>query len=182
MPIKFGTFPPRSDPSQHRPTLTLYNNDLTAAAKFITRFGWAVYTFNNDHFILAIRNRNLPFHITLAADPNQEGRALLGKFTDCKTILHGVKDLYDHIRSSGISSQLQGYLIHSHRLPSTETTTTFWQLQASIVTQLRSSRSLSMAIAHIPPDHDSHTASKFRTALQKTGWIITTTDVYFPTF
>ena len=46
---------------------------------------------SNGHFVSSIVARNFPFHVTLAADPFAEGRALFGKFKECKSIFNGVK-------------------------------------------------------------------------------------------
>jgi len=44
----------------------LYNADIPAAARQLSGFDWAVYGFNNGHFVSSIRSRNLPFNIVLA--------------------------------------------------------------------------------------------------------------------
>ena len=116
----------------------LYNSDFTLAAKSITHFDWAVYGFNSGHFISSIRSLGLPFNITLSADPFVNGRSLFMEFsTKPSPILSGASALLHHVRSSGITSILLGYLIHSHRYLTTKPTSCFWEIQASIVTQLR---------------------------------------------
>jgi hypothetical protein len=111
-----------------------------------------------------------------------EGRALFKEFTKCPTILSGVRELYDHIRCSGDRSKLDGYLLHSHRFPDSSTTRNFWQLQASIIKELLTIRSLSMFIAFVHPDHDGRPVSLFSQALQRSGWVISDTALYFPDF
>ena len=107
LPVSFSTFatsPSRPD-SRSSP---LYNSNLTAVAAQINRFEWAVYGLNNGHFMSSISTRNLPFEISLAADPFIRRKLLFKEFAKCNRILPGVKELYDHIRSSGILSVLHG--------------------------------------------------------------------------
>jgi hypothetical protein len=66
---------------------------------------------------------------------------------------HG-KDMLNHIRSSGDCSQINGYLIHSLRFRDSDTTSHFWQLQTSIVNELRALCSLQIVDAIVIPDHD----------------------------
>ena len=110
---------------------------MPAAAKQLLRFSWVVYGFNSGHFVSTMRSRGLPFDIVLAADITKEGRALFSEFTSCNQVLGGVKELYNHIRASGDASVVHGYLIHSHKFVSSSLTRDFWQLQASIVIELR---------------------------------------------
>ena len=135
-PVRFGTFGASVDESR-RSSSPRYGSFLTAAAARMTRFEWGVYGFSNGHFVSSISTSNLPFAVVLAADPYLQGRSLFKEFTSCSRILPGVKELYDHIRSSGVSSVLHGYMIHSHRLPPGDSTKNFWQIQASIVSELR---------------------------------------------
>jgi hypothetical protein len=59
-----------------------------------------------------------------------------------------------HIRASGDTSVVNGYLIHSPHFQTSITTTMFWQLQAAIISQLRLICLLLVIIATIHPDHD----------------------------
>jgi hypothetical protein len=137
VPIQFGSFDSSINLSQVYAALPLYNSDLVFAARTITTFEWAVYSFNNGHFMSSIDRYQLPFRIVLAADAYSQGRALFKEFSKCPTILNGAKELYDHVRGSGNRSKLDGYLIHSHRFSHTASTRTFWQLQASILSNMR---------------------------------------------
>mmetsp|Transcript_19068 Transcript_19068/g.39960 ORF Transcript_19068/g.39960 Transcript_19068/m.39960 type:complete len:99 (-) Transcript_19068:178-474(-) len=94
------------------------------------------YGLNSSHWVSSIQIQSLLFDIVLAADVTKEGRALFTKFTNCKQVLSGVKELYHHIQASGDTSVVHGYMIHSHTFASTALTCNFWQLQASIVIQL----------------------------------------------
>ncbi len=116
----------------------LYNSELTHAAKSIAHFDLAIYGFNRGHFISSIRSLGLPVNITLSADSFVNGRSLFTEFNITPSpILSGVSALLHHVQSSGITSILLGYLIHSHRYLMTKPTSCFWEIQALIITQLR---------------------------------------------
>ena len=179
VPVKYGTFT-NHVPVDSSDAIPLYNSELPAAAKAFIRSDWAVYSFSNGHFVSSIATRNFPFHVTLAADPFSEGRALFGEFTDCKRIFSGVNALHDHVRSSGDCSILSGYMIHSHRLPPGDSMHNFWQIQASIIGELRKLRSLSIVLVFVHPDHDGRVLTKFQKALRINGWITSSQVVAFP--
>jgi hypothetical protein len=128
-----------------------------------------------------ISSRNLPFRITLACDQYECGRALFREFTTCSDILSSGNDLLHHIRASGDTSQIHGYLIHSLCFRDSDTTSSFWRLQSSIVAQLRSLRNLQMVVAVILPDHDRTSVRSFSLILKLAGWSLSRFDnVYFP--
>jgi hypothetical protein len=136
-PISFGNFllGSTATPSSVR---SIYNSDLTAAARSLSRFDWAVYGFNSGYFISSIRSLGLLFAIVLASDDYVHGCSLFTELSDCTgPILSGCHALLDHVKASRITSKSSGYLIHSKRYDSTQPTSQFWQLQASIITQLR---------------------------------------------
>ena len=72
----------------------MYNSDLPAAEKATTLCEWAVYYFSNSYLASSIVAHNLPFHVTLTADPSAEGQALFEEFAECKSIFNGIKELY----------------------------------------------------------------------------------------
>jgi hypothetical protein len=152
------------------------------AARTITRFEWAIYSFNNGHFVSSIQAQALPFRVVLCADAFVEGRALFKEFTNCPLILSGVKELYDHVRRSGDRSKLDGYLLHSHRFAQSSATHNFWQLQASLITELRNIRYLSMFVVFVHPDHDGRPVSLSIKSLCSLHWVISDTKLSFPTF
>jgi hypothetical protein len=168
-PVQFGTFS-LSDAPNTKPILqVLYNSEPPVIAYSASHFPWAVYGFNSGHFVSTIEQRNLPFLIILACDPYAHGRALFHKITKCPTLLPSAGALLDHICASGNTSPIDGYLIHSHRYQSSEPTTTFWLLQASIVEQLYAIRKLHLFVAFIHPDHDGRSVTKFATRLHPQG-------------
>jgi hypothetical protein len=116
----------------------------------------------------------------LACDQYDCGRALFREFTTCPDILSSGNNLLHHIRASGDTSQIHGYLIHSLRFRDSDTTSSFWQLQSFIVAQLRSLRNLQMVVALVLSDHDRTCVKSFARILKTAGWSISTfDDVYF---
>ena len=179
--MSFGVF----STSAHRAGNTStprYGSFLTAAAVQITSFEWAAYGFSNGHFASSISTGNLPFSVVLATDPFVQNRSLFSEFTECQQILPGVTELYAHIRSSGITTDPHGYLIHSHRLPPGDSTKNFWQIQASIVSELRKIRSLSVVVAFVHSEHDAGVTRRFTTSLCRGGWLLTDHQLYFPDY
>jgi hypothetical protein len=76
-PVRFGQFPLDQDTKIR----ALYNLEYPALAFRASRFSWAVYSFNSDHFASTILNCNLPFDILFACNPYAHGRALFDEFT-----------------------------------------------------------------------------------------------------
>ena len=179
-PVRFGrasTVAPDNSAARQR---CLYNSEITRAASLLAHFDWAVYGFNSGHFLSSIADRGLPFHVVLAADPFANGRALFCETTKCRRILASATELLDDVRTSGITSAMTGYLIHSHRYYSSEPARRFWELQSQIVKQLRITRSLSIVVAFVHPAHDSRAISlAFVKSLQSDNWIVSDTSVAF---
>jgi hypothetical protein len=63
-------------------------------------------------------------------------------------------------------------LIHSLHFKDSNTFSTFWQLQSTIVAQLQSLRNLQMVVAIIIPDHDRCCVKKITQHLKSAGWYI----------
>jgi len=102
---------------------------------------------------------------------------------NCPTILSNAPSLLDHVRGSGLTSKMTGYLIHSHRYTTSEPTSKFWELQASIVTQLRLIRFLSIMVAFVNPNHDGCAVSiAFVAKLRTDGWLLSDTPISYPSF
>ncbi len=182
-PVSFGDFP--SDPPPTTSTVcSLYNSDLTAAARSLSCFDWAVYGFNSGHFISSIHSLGLAFKVVLTSDDYMHGRSFFTALSACTgPILGRCHALLDHVKASGITSKLSGYLIHSKRFNSTEPTSRFWQLQAAIVTQLRLTRSLSIVAAFIHPNHNSQAVShQFITRIKSNGWLVSDRTIAFTDF
>ncbi len=182
-PVSFGDIPFTSD-SVTSTVCSLYNSDLTAAARSLSWFYWVVYGFNCGHFISSIWLLGLPFAIVLASDDYAHGRSLFTELSACTgPILNGCASLLDHIRAYGITSKLSGYVIHSKRFTATKLTSRFWQLQAAIVKELRLVRSFSLVVAFVHPDHDSRAVShQFTTRLKSDGWLVSDRHVSFTEF
>jgi hypothetical protein len=62
--------------------------------------------------------------------------------------------MLDYIRGSGDTSQIHGDLIHSLCFKDSKTTSTFWQLQGTIVTQLQALHDFQVVVAIVLSDHD----------------------------
>ncbi len=76
-------------------------------------FNWAVYSFSNGHVSSTIQSRNLPFHVSLACDTIETGQALFQEFTPDAKVFSTGNNLLTHIRASGNTSVVHGYLINS---------------------------------------------------------------------
>jgi hypothetical protein len=128
-------------------------------------------------------DRGIQINVVLSGNPFANGRALFKQFTKCPTILSSTPALLDHVLGSGITSKLTRCMIHSHCHTTSKPTTCFWDIQASIVTQLRLIRSLSIVLAFVHPDHDSRTVSNgFLLRLRKDGWVCSDMVVSYPNF
>jgi hypothetical protein len=88
--------------------------------------------------------------------------------------------MLNHIRASGNTSVIHGYLIQSPCFQTSDTTTKFWQIQAIILAQLCLIRSLSFIVAVIHPDHDGRSVKSFQSTMKSSGWIIVSIDVFYP--
>ncbi|KAL3794570.1 hypothetical protein HJC23_008026 [Cyclotella cryptica] len=136
--------------------VSLYNSDLPVAAYQIARSTWAIHGYNCGHFMSSIQSRSLPFGVVLASDPTPQGRAQLQEFTACRLIFSGVAAMFSHL------------------------TRDFWQLQLSLIVQLRKLRSLAIVVAFLPPTHDSRAANQFASGMKRDGWLGSSIDLYFP--
>ena len=153
------------------------------AAKSIAHFVGCVWVQQWALYIFDLVPRSSIQHYTFS-DPFVNGRSLFTEFsTTPSPILSGASALLHHVWSSGITSILSGYLIHSQRYLKTEPTSLFWEIQASIVTKLRLTRSLSIVMAFMHPEHDSRAYTlNFVNWLRKDGWIITDTSITYSDF
>ena len=127
--VRFGTYSEPQTGHVHS-TQPLYNSDVTIAASIPSKFDWAVYGFNDGYFSSTVTELGMPFCVILACEPYANGPALFKEVCSCPTILSGTPALLNHIRASGITSPMTGYLIHSHQYISTELTHRFWDVQA----------------------------------------------------
>jgi hypothetical protein len=126
-----------------------------------------------------IATRNLPFQITLACDPYKSGRALFQEFAPNACIFSSGNDLLNHIRTSGQTLVISGYLINSYWFCTSNVTTSFWNLQLSIVAQLYLIQSLLTIVVVIIPNHNHRSVSTFVKGLTATHWKVTSWEVYY---
>jgi hypothetical protein len=182
-PVQFGATAAENLARPSISTQSLYNSDLTRAASMLAKFDWAIYGFNSGHMLSTMRDRGFPFNVVLACDPFVHGRALFRKLLDCQIISDSASAMLDHIRSSGITSQLMGYTIHSHRYVSSEPTSRFWEIQYNITKQLWLIRSLSIVVAFVHPDHNCRAVSlSFEKRLRTDRWIISDKTISYPDY
>jgi hypothetical protein len=104
------------------------NDEIPCYAQQVLQFNWAVYSFHGGHFASTIKSHNLLFHVKLACNPYKSGQSLFQEFTSCKQIFNSATKLLNHIRASGDTSVIHGYLIHSNCYQTSKTTSKFWQL------------------------------------------------------
>jgi hypothetical protein len=177
VPVCFGEFKQVAPMDSHK---TL-NHEIPAHAIQVLYFNWVVYSFRSGHFALTIFSCNYPFNVTIACDNYEHGRALFRKFLPCPHLFSSGNKMFHHICASGDTSHLHGYLIHSLHFWDSKTTSTFWQLQLLIATQLQTLRNLQMIVAIIIPDHDGHCIKTFTQQLKSAGWcMLFFNNVFFP--
>ncbi len=160
IPIRFGHTATNVLPSTTR-THDLLNLEFPSYTFHATNFFGAVYSFLNGHFSSTIQSQNLPFHISLTCDTSEAGFSLFAEFEPCAQFFSSGNDLLHHIRASGETSAIHGYLINSYRFLTSKVTFAFWKQQLAIITQLRLICLLSLIIAVVIPDHDGRSVKAF---------------------
>ncbi len=111
----------------------------------------------------------LRFHVKLACDPYESGRSLFQEFTSCKQIFNNATNLLNHICASGDTSVIHGYLIHLNCYQTSKTTSKFWQLQTSIISQLWQVRNLNIIITIVHLDNNGRSIKTFTINLKSNG-------------
>ena len=164
-----------SDRITYRP---LYQHHIPVIASELTSYSFAVYGFNSGHLLPLHHEINID--VALAADTRPCGRALFKQFTRCPSISNSADDLLKRIQTSTATSTIHGYFIHSHRFRKRETEHTFWTVQSAIIRALRAKRGLQIFWVSIHPSCDMALANGFVRSTSRTGWIVSTTSVYFP--
>ncbi len=158
VPVCFGDFKNVMPSDAHGPS----NHKIPAYAIRVLCFNWDIYSFGGGHFASTITSRNHPFNVTLTCDNYKHGHALFCKFLPCPHLFSSGNKMLHHIHTSGDTSQVHGYLIHSLQFWDSEMTSTFWQLQTSIVAQLQTLRNLQLIVAVIIPNHIGSCVKTFR--------------------
>ena len=166
-----------SDQLTRRP---LYQQDISLLATEIITYTCAVYGFNSGHFLPL--HHQTPMDVALAADTHPSGRALFKKFTRCPSISNSADDLLKRIQTSAATGTIHAYIIHSHRFRKKETEHAFWTIQSAIIRTLRAKRGTQIFWVFIHPSCDMGLAKLFRRSTSRTGWIISSTTIYFPDF
>jgi hypothetical protein len=109
IPVRFGKLG-RLTSSTFR---SLHNDKFPCYAMQVLQFSWAIYSFQGGHFASTIQSQNLPFHVKLAWDPFESGRSLFQEFTSCRQTFSTANEMLHYIQSSGDTSLVHGYMIHS---------------------------------------------------------------------
>jgi hypothetical protein len=132
IPVRFGDIGRVTLSTSH----SLNNDKLPCYALQVLQFSWAVYSFQGGHLALTIHSCNLPFHVKLACNRFKSGHSLFQEFMSCRHIFGTENDMLNHIWSSGDTSVIHGYMIHSPCFQTSNMTTKFWQVQATIISDL----------------------------------------------
>jgi hypothetical protein len=159
--------------------LALLNSKFAWYIRHAIGFDWAVYLFSNGHFSSSVNTWNLPFHITLACNFYKLGGVLFQGFAMTAWLFGFGNNMLNHIRASGETSDISGYLINSFPFQ-ISITSSFWHLQLSIIGQLCLVCLLLSAVAMVILDHDCHLVSAFVKSLTATHLKIASHDVYYP--
>jgi hypothetical protein len=178
VPVRFGKFDGVS-PKPKQVARTLLNSEFASYAQQAQQFDWAVYSFSNGHFLSTIQSHNLPFHICLACNPYELGRSFFHEFAASAKDYNSGNVLLNHISASGDTSVIHRYLINSYRFQTSKVTTSFWNLQLSIIAQLCLIRLFSIVVAIIIHDHDGRSVTAFTQGLTAVHWKVTTREVLY---
>ncbi len=111
IPVRFGELDRVASTSSR----SLHNDEFPCYAMQVLQFSWALYSFQGGHFASTIQSRNLPFHVKLSCNPFESGCSLFQEFTTCRQIFGTANEMLHYIRSSGDTSLVHGYMIHSPR-------------------------------------------------------------------
>jgi hypothetical protein len=161
----------------------LYNSKIMLAASILAKFDCTIYSVRSGHFASTIQAHSMPFNIILACNPFANGDCFFKEVCAHPTILSSAPALFDHIRGSGITASISGYLIHSHCYTGTESMSQFREVQANIVVPLPLIWPLWIVVAFVHPDHDGRAVSlQFVQCLQSNGWVMLDTLIVFSVY
>jgi hypothetical protein len=118
VPVRFGEFNTVTSSGTQIST----KHKIPCFAQQIPRFSWAVYSFSGGHFASMVTSHNLSFCVKIVCNQYESGRALFCEFMMCNRIFSNGNKTMDCIHSSGDTSQVHGYLIHSLWFTDSDTT------------------------------------------------------------
>jgi hypothetical protein len=156
----------------------LLNLEFASYAFQAMSFCWAIYLFSNRHFSSTIQSQHLPFHISLACNTSKAGCLLFAEFAPSAKVFSSGNNLLQHIRASGGTSVIHGYLINSYCFLTSKITTGFWKLQLAIIMQLCLIPSLLVIVAIVMPDHDGRSIKSVR-GLSTANWKVSSWDLSY---
>jgi hypothetical protein len=104
---------------------------------------------------------------------------LFAKFAPDTKVFSSGNNFLHHVRASGETSFIHGYLINSYCFLTSEVTTLFWKQQLAIVTQLQLILLLSLIVAIVIPDHDGQSVKALIQGLTTAHWKVSSWDLSY---
>ena len=176
VPVRTGLLPEDSSvSSRHTP---LHTHHISVCAANIVAYSFAMYGFNSGHFVGV--STALPVQVAVTANMRPCGRVMFKKYTSCSGICDSASSLLQSVASSKAKITIHCYCIHAHRFLKQETEKAFWSTQIVIIKQLRLSRGLISLFVYVHTSCDMAMVRSFRKSIERTGWHVTTTDIYYP--
>jgi len=77
---------------------------------------------------------------------------------------------------------IHGYLVHAQSYRSRIAARNYWDMQASVIAQLRQIRSLSIFVVFVHPEQDNVPVTRFLSTTSRDGWEISDTTLHFPDY
>ena len=105
---------------------------------------------------------------------------MFNKYTSYPKVCDSVDSLLQSIASSKTKTTIHCYCIHAHKFLKRETEKTFWSTQIAIIKQTRLSRGLISLFVYTHTSYDMAIICSFRNTIQQTGWLLTSTYIYYP--
>jgi hypothetical protein len=138
-----------------------YNSKIAAYTSETIQFSWAANSFSSRHFLSTTKSAASLSPFGWLATSRIVSVLSLANSRQVRSVFSTSNDLLQHIQASGDRSHIHGYLIHTCRFASSPTTDKFWQVQSSLISQLRIIRLLSMVVTIIIPDHGGASVKSF---------------------
>jgi hypothetical protein len=156
----------------------LHNHDIAVFTAGLMTYSFTMYGFNSGHFVS--NSFDLPIQIALAADVRPYGHAMTKRHTSCPRVADSANSLRQNIASSKEKSTVHCYCIYSHRFLKRDTERKFWSTQAEIVKLLQKNRRLVSLFVFVHTSCDMALANGFKRSMQRSGWLMSSTDIYYP--
>ncbi len=164
VPVKFGKFEKATPPTAK--ARALLNDEFSCYAQQVLEFSRAVYSFHRGHFCI---NHSM-------SKPALSSLISMGPSWVRPITIPGIHIMPPHLqpcyRSPKPHPRIWWYISNPWLFDPFSTFSneqndhTFWQIQATIILQLRLVRLLSIIIAMIHPDHDGRSMKTFSSNLK----------------